>query len=105
MMSWAWLVAAIIAELGATLSLRASDGFRKRLWLLPLTIGYALAFMFLALALNAGMHVGVAYGIWAAAGISLIALLARAIWKDPLTKRMVLGIVVIAAGVILVEVG
>lgn len=104
-MSWVWLIAAIVAELGATLSLRASDGFRKRLWLIPLGIGYALAFVFLALALNAGMHIGVAYGIWVAAGIALIALLARAIWKDPLTKRMILGIVVIAAGVILVEVG
>lgn len=105
-MSWVWLAAAILAELGATLSLRASDGFRKRSWLVPLAVGYALAFVFLALALDAGMAIGVAYGgVWVATGIALVALLARAVWKDPLTKRMILGIAVIAAGVILVELG
>lgn len=104
-MSRAWLAAAIAAEIVATLSLRASDGFRRRLWLIPVVTGYAVAFGFLALALNAGMAVGVAYGIWTAVGIALVALLARAIWKDPLTRRMIAGIVVIAAGVILVEIG
>jgi len=104
-MRWVWLAAAIITEVGATLSLRASDGFRKRLWLGPLVAGYALAMLFLALALGAGIAVGVAYGIWAATGIALVSLLARAIWKDPLNARMVIGIAVIAAGVVLVETG
>lgn len=104
-MSWLWLAAAIAAELCATLSLRASDGFRKRWWLLPVVLGYLVSFVFLALTLNAGMPVGVAYGIWTAVGIGLVALLARAIWGDPLNRRMMLGIVVIAAGVVLVELG
>lgn len=104
-MSWLWLAAAIAAELCATLSLRASDGFRKRRWLIPVVIGYLVSFVFLALTLSAGMPVGVAYGIWTAVGIGLVALLARAIWGDPLNRRMMLGIVVIAAGVVLVELG
>lgn len=104
-MSWVWLVAAIASEIAGTLSLRASDGLRKRLWLIPVVVGYTLAFVFLACSLNAGMLVGVAYGIWAAVGIALVALLARAIWRDPLTTRMVFGIVFIGAGVVLVELG
>lgn len=104
-MTWAWLMAAIAAEIAATLSLRASGGLRRRAWIVPILAGYATAFFFLAKALDAGMKVGVAYGIWSALGIALVALLARVIWNDPLTNRMVLGIVVIAVGVLLVELG
>ncbi len=104
-MSWVWLMCAIGAEIVATLSLRASDGLRRRVWLVPVIAGYAAAFFFLAQALDAGMKVGVAYGIWSALGIALVAVLARVIWNDPLTRRMVLGIGVIAIGVFLVEMG
>lgn len=104
-MSWLWLAAAIGSELLATLSLRASDGFRRRLWLVPMAAGYLVSLVFLSLALNAGMPVGVAYGIWVAVGIALVALLARVMWKDPLTPRMVAGIAIITVGVVLVEIG
>lgn len=104
-MSLVWLVLAIATEVCATLSMRASDGFRKKGWIVPIVLGYVLAFTFMLCALGAGMPVGIAYGLWAAIGIALVALLARAIWKDPLTKRMLLGIVVIGVGVLLVEIG
>lgn len=102
-MSWIWLIASIISEVIGTLSLRATDGFRKQRWLIPVFIGYGLAFTFLALALTAGMSIAVAYGIWTAVGIALIALVARVIWNDPLTKKMLAGIALIVVGVILVE--
>lgn len=104
-MSWLWLAAAITCELVATLGLRASEGLRRRRWLVVVTGGYALAFGFLALALRAGMAVGVAYGIWSAVGIALVALLARVIWQEPLTRRMTLGLLVVMLGVVLVEAG
>jgi small multidrug resistance pump len=103
--SWLWLAVAIASELGATLSLRASHGLRRRAWLAPVALGYALAFAFLALALDEGMKVGVAYGVWVAVGVALVTLLTRAIWKEPLTTRMLLGIGLILAGVVLVELG
>lgn len=104
-MSWLYLALAIVAEVVATLSLRATDGFRKKRWIIPMAVFYALAFFLLALTLAAGMPVAVAYGIWSAIGVALIALLARVIWKEPLTPRMILGLVLIMIGVILVEVG
>lgn len=104
-MSWIWLAAAIASELVATLSLRASDGFRRTRWLVPVAVGYLVSLVFLSFALREGMPVGVAYGIWVAVGIALVALLARAIWRDPLTPRMLAGIAIIAVGVLLVETG
>lgn len=104
-MRYLWLALAIGAELAATLSMRASEGFRRRIWLVPMIIGYALAFSFLALALVAGMSIGAAYAVWSAMGIVMVALLARLIWRDPLTIRMMIGIVIITVGVVLVELG
>lgn len=104
-MTWAWLAAAIVSEVAATLSLRASDGLRRRLWLIPVVVGYVAAFGFLSMALSAGMPIGVAYGVWTATGIVLVALSARAIWRDPITARMFLGMAVIIVGVLLVELG
>lgn len=103
--AWLFLTLAIGAEICATLSLRASDGFSRRRWLIPAAAGYAVAFAALHQALAAGIAVGIAYGIWTAAGIALVALLARAIWKDPLTPRMLAGIGIIILGVLLVELG
>lgn len=104
-MSWIYLALAIVAEVIGTLSLRAADGFRKKLWIIPLVVFYGLAFFFLALTLAAGMPVAIAYGIWSAVGVALIALLARIIWQEPLTPRMIAGIALIMLGVLLVEIG
>lgn len=104
-MSWLYLSLAIVAEVIATLSLRATEGFKKKLWILPMAVFYALAFFLLALTLMAGMPIAIAYGIWSAVGVGIIALLARIIWKEQLTPKMILGLVLIMVGVVLVEVG
>ena len=104
-MSWLFLSAAIVVEVAATLGLRASDGLRRRRWIAPVAVAYVAAFTFLALSLDSGMPVGVAYGIWAAVGIALTAVLARVIFAEPLTVRMVIGIVSIGIGVLCVELG
>jgi small multidrug resistance pump len=104
-MTTLYLISAILIEVAATMSLRASDGLRKRRWIAPIIIGYASAFYLLSLALAGGLAVGVAYGIWAATGIALTAILAKFIFKEPLTKIMACGIALIAAGVLVVELG
>jgi small multidrug resistance pump len=104
-MMWLALVAAILSEVTATLSLRASEGLRKKAWIAPLAIFYPLAFVLLTVSLDAGMAVGVAYGIWAASGVALTAVGARVAFGDALTRRMMLGITFIGLGVILIELG
>lgn len=104
-MSALFLVGAIVSEVIATLSLRASEGLRKKAWAAPIAVFYAAAFGLLALALAEGMPVGIAYGIWAASGVALTALGARVFFKDPLTARMGIGIGLIAVGVLVIELG
>jgi small multidrug resistance pump len=100
---WLTLACAIIIEVFATLSLRASDGFRKKAWIAPVVAGYLACFYLLWLALSLGMPVGIAYGVWTACGVALVAVIARYLFAEPLTWVMVLGIAFIIAGVLTIE--
>jgi small multidrug resistance pump len=100
---WWALAGAIVFEVFATLSLRASDGFRKRAWIGPIVAGYLVSFYLLWVSLGLGMPVGIAYGVWTACGVALVAILARALFGEPLTPVMVLGIALIVAGVLTIE--
>lgn len=102
-MMWLTLAGAILVEVCATLALRASDGFRKRAWIVPIVLGYLLSFTLLWFTLSLGMPVGVAYGVWSAAGVALIAMIARFLFAEPLTPLMLAGIGLIIAGVLTIE--
>jgi small multidrug resistance pump len=100
---WALLLGAIFTEVSGTLSLRAAQDHRA--WMVVVVIGYFLSFYFLTMVLRAGMPVGVAYGIWGALGTAATASIAAVAFGDPFTKPIVIGIVLIIAGVLLVEFG
>ncbi|RDH76493.1 QacE family quaternary ammonium compound efflux SMR transporter [Mycolicibacterium moriokaense] len=102
-MTWATLAGAILFEVFGTLALRASEGFRKRIWIIPVTIGYLASFYLLWLTLALGMHVGIAYGVWTACGVALVALAAKVLFDEPLTWLMGLGIALIVGGVLTIE--
>jgi small multidrug resistance pump len=103
-MIWVFLVGAILTEVGGTLSLKvASTG--RRPWYAVVVVTYVAAFVLLSQALDRGMALGVAYGIWAAVGVALTALLSRPLFGDPLTPTMAVGILLIMAGVLAIEVG
>lgn len=104
-MTWALLVLAIVSEVTATLSLRASEGLRRRGWIPVTVVGYVLAFSLLGAVLALGMPVGVAYGVWAAAGVAITAVLGRVIFKDHFSVVMAIGVALIAVGVVLIELG
>ena len=104
-MTWLLLAGAIITEVIATLSLRASEGMQRKRWIPVVVAGYGAAFGLLTLTLAQGMAIGIAYGIWAACGVALTAVLAAAIFGDPLTITMGLGIALVIGGVLCVELG
>ena len=103
MRKWVLLTGAILSEVAATLSLRASQD--QAVWLVLVVAGYLCAFVLLTLVLRLGVAVGVAYGIWGAAGTASTAVLAAAIFGDPLTWPIGVGIGLIIAGVLFVELG
>lgn len=104
-MTWALLALAIASEVTATLSLRASEGLRRKRWIPVIVVGYLAAFSLLGAILAMGMPVGVAYGVWAAAGAAITAVLGRVIFKDHFSLVMAAGVALIAVGVGLIEFG
>jgi len=68
-------------------------------------LGYGTAFYSLSQALSRGVPIGVAYGIWAAAGVALIALIGVAFLGESLSWVQVGGIVLVIAGVLALELG
>jgi small multidrug resistance pump len=102
---WLVLACAIGVEVFGTLGLRASDGFRKKTWIGPVVLAYLASFYLLWLTLSLGMPIGIAYGVWTACGVALVAVIARYLFRDPLTPKMMIGIGLIVAGVLTIELG
>ncbi|WP_369022797.1 DMT family transporter [Micrococcus luteus] len=100
---WLFLAGAIAAEVTGSLSLKGALELPALYALV--VVGYIGAFTLLAGALKQGMALGVAYGIWGASGVALTALLSLVIFGEPLTLLMGIGIVIVIAGVLCVELG
>lgn len=103
MSPWLLLLAAILCEVTATLSLRGALD-RPALYVV-VVVGYVLTFWLLAQVLRRGMGLGVAYGIWGACGVVLTAILSAVLFGEAFTTLKASGIVLIAAGVVVVELG
>lgn len=97
------LLAAVLAEVAATLSLKAA--LDEPAWYALVVTGYLAAFTLLAAVLRLGTPVGVAYGVWAALGVTLTALAAAVVFGERLSPAVLAGIALVVAGVLCVELG
>lgn len=104
-MPWIFLVGAIVAEVFATTSLKLSEGFTKLVPSILVVAGYATAFFLLSQALVKGLDLGVAYGIWAAVGVALVAVIGVVFLGESLTWVQTGGIALVIAGVMALEMG
>ena len=95
--------AAVATEVTATMSLKAA--LAQPAFYAVVAFGYLASFLLLARVLRLGLPLGVAYGIWAAAGVAITAILSRIFFKEPLTWVMILGLILIVGGVLLIELG
>jgi small multidrug resistance pump len=100
---WLSLGGAVLAEVSATLALKAA--IETPGWYVLVVGGYIAAFGLLTICLRLGMTISVAYGAWGAGGVTTTALLSALIFNETLTLLMGLGMIVILAGVVTVELG
>lgn len=101
-MNYVFLGVAIVAEVFATSALKASEGFTKLGPSLLAVAGYGVAFYFLSQTL-ATIPTGVAYAIWSGVGVVLIATVAWVWSKQPLDAPAIVGICLIVAGVVVMN--
>lgn len=98
------LLAAIVVEVVAAVATRLSDGFTRPVPALVAVGGVSAAYYLLSLVLQRGMALGVAYAIWSAVGIALVAT-AGVVLGDRLSAVQVVGLLLVVGGVVSLELG
>jgi small multidrug resistance pump len=99
---WIYLGIAIVAEVIGTSFLKSSDGFTRLAPSVAVVVSYVVAFYFLALTLRT-LPVGIAYAVWAGAGMALIALVGYLVFGQRLDAPAIIGIGLIFTGVAVIN--
>jgi small multidrug resistance pump len=101
-MKYLILLVAIVAEIIATSSLKASEGFTK-VWPSIITVvGYGIAFYFLSLTLKS-IPLGIAYAIWSGLGIVLVSIIGVLVYNQKLDLAAIIGLSLIVIGVVVLN--
>ena len=101
-MSYIYLLGAIICEVFGTMLLPASKNFTKPLISIILVVAYMISFYLLTFALKE-IPIAIAYSTWAGAGIFLITLLGYLFYGQSLQWQSLVGLLLIAVGVAIVN--
>jgi small multidrug resistance pump len=101
-MNWLYLAIAIACEVVATSALKATEGFTRWQPSALVVVSYGLAFFFLSLTLRS-IPVGIAYAIWAGAGVVLVSIAGWLFYQQALDLPATLGISLIVAGVLVIN--
>ncbi len=102
-MHYLYLIIAVIAEVIATSSLKATNEFTRLVPSVIVVVGYATSFYFMSLCLKV-ISVGITYAIWSGVGIVLVSIISFFIYKQVLDFPAMLGIGLIVTGVFVINV-
>jgi len=93
---------AIVAEVAATMALKASAGFARPGPGFLALAGYAVAFFCMSLAMRT-VPVGIIYALWSGIGIVLIAAASWLLHGETLDAPALVGVGLILAGVLVIN--
>ncbi len=99
---YAILMVSILAETAATTMIKASDGFTRLIPSIVVVVGYGISFYGLSQVVKS-MNIGIAYAIWAGAGIFLVSVLSFFVYKQKLDFPALIGMGCIAIGIIIIQ--
>ena len=97
-----YLAAAIVLEVIGTSLLKASDGMTRWVPATGSMLSYAACFYLLSLTMRS-IPTGIAYAIWSGVGIVLISIIGLVEFKQRLDAPALLGIRLICAGVLVIN--
>ncbi len=102
MRAYAYLAIAILAEVIATSSLKATAEFTRPGPSLLVIAGYATAFYCLTLSLRV-IPVGIAYALWSGLGIILVTAAGYVLYRQELDAPALLGMAMILGGCLVIN--
>ncbi len=101
-MHYLFLGLAIVGELIGSSLLKASEGFTKIFPTIGLLFAFAASFFFLSLALKV-IPLNAAYAIWSGLGMVATTIISVLIWKEKINGASIAGILLILAGVVILN--
>ncbi|MDZ8053959.1 MAG: DMT family transporter [Aulosira sp. ZfuVER01] len=99
LISWIYLIAAVIFEVIGTTCMKLSQGFTKVTPSILVFASYGLCLTFLTLCLKK-IEISVAYSFWAGLGTTLIALIGIFWFRESMSSVKLISITLIVIGVI-----
>ena len=103
-MNWAYLIIAVVFEIGWPLGFKLADVTPYKFWwILFAVISMALSGVFLYLA-QKNIPIGTAYAVWTGAAAAITFLIGITFFNDSASLLRFLGIALIIAGIILLKV-
>lgn len=102
MKDFGYLALAILAEVTATMTLKATESFTKPIPTGIVFAGYIAAFYFFAACMNT-INAAIAYAIWSGVGIILVTFLGWLIYGQVIDVPGLVGIGLILLGVVVLN--
>ena len=102
MNAWIWLLIAIVSEVIATSSLKATEGFTRMGPSIVVLIGYIGSFWCVSQTLDT-IPLGVAYAVWSGVGIAALAVVTVVVYDQKLDAAALVGMGLIIAGVVVLR--
>jgi small multidrug resistance pump len=102
LLTYVYLVFAVICEVIGTSTLKATQGFTQPIPTIVTLCAYFVAFYVLSLTLDT-IPVGIAYAIWAGIGVVLVPLIGWYFYDQALDWPAIAGITLILVGVLLIN--
>ncbi|MCW2999594.1 MAG: emrE [Solirubrobacterales bacterium] len=96
------LTIAIVAEVAATVALKASDGLSRPGPTVIVVVGYVFAFWLMAKIVQE-IPVSVTYAIWSATGTAAVAALGVMLYGEPMGLIKATGLALIISGVVTLQ--
>ena len=102
-MGYLFLAIAIVSEVIGTAALKPSEELTKPVPTLIMLVAYGISFLAMTMSFRT-IPVGIAYAIWAGAGIVLVAAASWVLFAEKLDAPAMVGIALITAGITVVHV-
>lgn len=96
------LLLAIISENVGTTFLKGSNGLKRPVYVIGALSGYVVNFLMMGQVL-ALLPMAVAYGLWSGFGMAFVTMLGVLIYKEVFNLRVVIGLALIFAGVVVLN--
>lgn len=104
MLPYLMICVSVVFEVFADTMMKVSDGFRRKLPIVGVVVGYAISFWMMSQVLLV-LPLGPVYAAWTGLSIALTAVVGAILWAEGMNLKKIVGLIAIIVGVALLKLG